>query len=725
MFTLLFAMFLLSDISFSLPFENPVMIFALVLFIILFAPILFRKINIPHIIGLIVAGIIIGPYGLNLLLRDSSIVLFGTVGLLYIMFIAALEIDLAEFRKNKSKIAVFGFYTFIIPITLGSLASYFILGFSLPSAILLASMFSTHTLVSYPIASRYGVTRNLSVTLTIGGTMITDILALLILAVITGMTKGDISPSFWITLGISFLVFTAIVLFIFPIITRWFFKKFDDSISQYIYVLAMVFLGSFLAEAAGVEAIIGAFISGLALNKFIPHSSALMNRIDFVGNALFIPFFLISVGMLVDVSVLFKGFGALKVAGVIIVVAIFSKFIAAWLTQKTFRLSKDERNMIFGLSNSHAAATLAIILVGYNIIIGETATGEPIRLLNEDVLNGTILLILVSCTVSSFVVEKASRNLALVLDKNPEGEAKAGTEKILISLAYPETVTDLVNFGLMLRPRSSNIPLYALHVVAEEEENNPGSDGKKMLEQAVKHAAATDNRIIPLTRFDFNISNAIVYTIKEQQITDIVIGLHHKSNIRDFLGPTTDRILKRTQETVFIYKSQQPFNTLGRIVVVVPPNAELEPGFVHWFEKLTGVAKAADLSMIFYAHPETILQLKNANRKKAVPHNLKYEAFDNWDDFLIFSRELKPNDLFIIISSRKGHVSFNLQLEKLPGYLTRYFEKNSFIIVYPKQLEHTAQEDLEYVDGNLIETISENMNVFKKISRLFKNSNKK
>jgi len=305
-------MLLLSGLDFTLPLENPVIIFSLVLFIILFAPILLNKIKIPHIIGLIVAGIIIGPYGFNLLLRDSSIVLFGTVGLLYIMFTAGLEIDLEQFKKNRVKSFVFGLYTFLIPITLGSIAAYTLLDFDLPTSILLASMFSSHTLLAYPIASRYGITRTVPVTLTIGGTIITDILALLVLAAIVGMYKGNITSAFWIRLGISSIIFAAIVLFVFPIIARWFFKKFEDNVSQYIFVLAIVFLGSFLAEAAGLEAIIGAFLSGLAINRFIPQTSPLMNRIEFVGNALFIPFFLIGVGMLVDFSVLLKVLERLK-----------------------------------------------------------------------------------------------------------------------------------------------------------------------------------------------------------------------------------------------------------------------------------------------------------------------------------------------------------------------------------------------------------------------------
>src|SRR5690606_11966328 len=391
--------------------------------------------------------------------------------------------------KNKYKSLVFGLYTFIIPISMVILGGYYILGFDLISSILLSIMFATHTLVAYPIAIRYGVSRNRAVTLTIGGTIITDILALMVLAAIQGITKGEEGSALWIRLAIGTIAFAITIFFVFPMIARWFLKKFDDNISQYIFVLAMVFLGSFLAEIAGLEAIIGAFLSGLALNKFIPHSSALMNRIDFVGNAIFIPFFLISVGMLVDITVLFKGFGALKVAGFMLVVGFVAKFIAAWLTQKTFSLSSNERQMIYGLSNARAAATLAIVLVGYNMIIGETPSGEPLRLLNEDILNGTIILILLSCTASSLTVEKTSRRMALEEDASTALPPENESNSILISLAYPETVPPLVDFARMIKPVNDKGPLYALHVVEEGSANNKNdTTGKKMMEHATKHA---------------------------------------------------------------------------------------------------------------------------------------------------------------------------------------------------------------------------------------------
>ncbi|MEO6357754.1 MAG: cation:proton antiporter [Ferruginibacter sp.] len=701
-------MYLLTDINFTLPLSNPVIIFSLVLFIILFAPILLNKIKVPHIIGLILAGIVIGPYGLNLLLRDSSIVLFGTVGLLYIMFTAGLEIDMEEFRKNRFKSFVFGLFTFLFPMVLGSITVYYVLNFSFSSSLLLGSMFASHTLLAYPIASRYGISRIRSVTLTIGGTIIADILALLVLAGVTGMTKGEITAGFWLQLAIATIIFGCIVFFVFPLIARWFFKNFDDPVSQYIFVLAMVFLAAFLAEIAGLESIIGAFLAGLALNRFIPHSSALMNRIGFVGNAFFIPFFLISVGMLVDFSVLFKGFGALKVAGVMTVLAILSKYIAALLTQKVFRLSGRERQLIFGLSTARVGATLAVVLVGYNIIIGESATGEPIRLLNEDVLNGTVIMILITCTVSSFIVEKTSRLLALK-EENVSSDISGANEKILISLAYPETVTELIDIGLLLKPKKSSIPVYALNIVSDEsDENKTTAIAKKMMEKAVSHAAATEQVIMPITRFDMNISNGIIYTLKEQNITDLLIGLHHQANPKKFLGPTADRILKHTAETVFIYKSVQPFNTLRRMIVVVTLNAELEPGFSHWFTKLSTIAKEAGLPVEFYAGSKTLKELQGRQRMQKAEGKMSFHEFINWDDFLIFSREIKKNDLLVIVSSRKGHVSYQASSEKLPYYLSNYFMDNSFIMLYPQQIEQGLKmNDVLYVDGTLAETISD------------------
>lgn len=715
-------MLLLNKFNFDLPLSNPVIIFSLVLFVILFAPILFQKIKVPHIIGLILAGVIVGPYGLNLLMRDSSIVLFGTVGLLYIMFLAGLELDLTEFKKNRVKILTFGFFTFILPLSLGTLASYFLLDFSFLTSVLMGSMISTHTLIAYPIASKYGVSRSRAASMAVGGTMITDILALLILAIIAGTTREGASNSFWVQLSVSSLVFVGIVFFLLPLLIRWFFKRFDDSISQYIFVLAIVFLSAFLAEAAGLEAIIGAFFSGLVLNKFVPSTSPLMNRIDFVGNAIFIPFFLISVGMLVDITVFTKGLGALKVAGVIIVASVIGKYSAAWITQKIFRLDPLEGRLIYGLSGAHAAATLAIILVGFNIIVGETATGEPIRLLNEDVLNGAVLLILVSCIISSFVVERTASKM-VVEETEDDTEKDKNKQRILACLAHPDSVAELVDMALMLKPRKSNVVVYALHVVRDEgdEDSKLAVTGKKILDKAVKQAAAANGEVVPLLRHDASISNGIVYSIKEHQITDLILGLSRKATAEDFWGATIVRMLARSSETLFIYKPVQPLNTLKRMIVLAPSHAETDPGFEHWFKQVITLARDGGMTILFYASPATLAVIQQMHGELQQTVSATFHSFSNWDDFLFFSGVLKNNDLFLIITSRPGNASYDVVMKKLPYYLTKYFTESSCMLIYPQQaVAATIDPQLTVVPPSMSNTIAEGVKKITGWNRFFK-----
>jgi nucleotide-binding universal stress UspA family protein len=370
--------------------------------------------------------------------------------------------------------------------------------------------------------------------------------------------------------------------------------------------------------------------------------------------------------------------------------------MAAWITQKAFKLAPEEGSLIFGLSTSHAAATLAIILVGYNIIIGETPTGGPIRLLNEDVLNGTILLILVSCGISSFVVEKASQNLALQENAKASTADEEAEEKILISLAYPNTVNDLTDLALLIKPPKSKAPIYALHVRGDQDASgNSQSAGKKMLDNVIKQAAATDQEVVPIIRFDLNISNGIIYTIKEHNITDLIMGMHKLAHAGDaFFGAVTQRILARTPETFFIYKPAQPINTLKRIVVAVPPKAEYEHGFQHWFNRILALARGTGLPLFMYTETTTLKWLRQINESDNSPLNIVFEPFAHWEEFLIFTREVKQDDLFVIVSSRKGHLSYHPETEKLPYYLPKYFSQNSYLILYPEQLDGLATTPL-------------------------------
>lgn len=678
-------MILLSNIDFTLPLADPVLKFLLILLIILAAPLLLNKLRVPHLLGLIIAGAIIGPNGFNLVLRDSSIILSGTAGLLYIMFLAGLEIDMGDFKKNSGKSLVFGMYTFLIPMILGTVVGLWMLDFSMETSVLLASMFASHTLIAYPIISKLGISKNNAVSITVGGTMITDTLALLVLTIIVGMATGNADNAFWIRLGVSIVIFALIVLLVFPFIGRWFFKRVHDNISQYIFVLSMVFFGAFLAQLAGMEAIIGSFLAGLALNRLIPQSSPLMNRVEFVGNAIFIPFFLLSVGMLIDYRAFFTSFETIKVGMVMIIVATAAKYAAAWLTQKTFRLSVDQRSVIFGLSNAQAAATLAAVMVGYNVILGTDANGAPIRLLNESVLNGTILMILVTCAIASFSAQKGAHNIAMKESGEETEDKDTKDEHILIPVSNEETVEELVNLSLAIKSKTNTSGLYALKVIDNQNSDDKTlKPSKRVLQTAVDTAAATDTRLKGLLRYDLSISNAITSVVKEREITDLVLGLHKEKDIpAAFLGNIVENVLQHSSVTTFIYKPVQPLATIKRHLIILPDRAEKEIGFIPVMNRVWNVLQNTGAKVVFYGSEDTLKAIKKLFAKRA--GEISYVNFSDWDDFLIVFRDVKADDSMWVIFSRKEGYSYDPVMPRIPGYLNKYFQSNSFILSYPIQ----------------------------------------
>ena len=679
------ALLLNAEGMFQLPLSNPVLIFSLVLFIILFVPLLLNKLKIPYVIGLILAGVVIGEHGANLLRRDSSIVLFGTVGLLYIMFLAALEIDLKEFKKNSSKSLVFGLLTFTVPMILATTAARYVLEFTWISSILFASMLASHTLIAYPVAARFNVHKTKAATIAVGGTIITDILALLVLAIIAKMSQGEISQGFWIQLGVSVILFALIVWFVFPIIARWFFKRFDDSISQYIFVLAMVFLGAFLAELAGIEAIIGAFLAGLALNRLIPHTSPLMNRIDFVGNALFIPFFLIGVGMLVDIKVLFKSTESLKVAAVMTLAAIVSKWLAAYFTQKVYKMKANERTLIFGLSSAQAAATLATVLVGYNIILGQNELGEPIRLLNEDVLNGSIIMILITCSLASLATSASASKLALEQNDGKTDEGTQEARNILIAAWKEETIDPMVELALLMKPDKQEQNVFVLSVISSENDNRESEERrlKKYQEKMIVTAAATDIILTPLIRYDVNYVSGIQHTLEEKRIHEVIIGQEKsEDNHNSATGQKSQSLLTRCTQIIYLIHAMQPLNTIRNMTIVCPDHSHLEPSFPVLIERITAIAKQLNCDIQYYSSQATLKVIRMLNQDNKGPE-AKFTVFDNWNDFLILSRDVRKEDFFIVISGRPGNASYHNGLADVPRHLAKYFSNYNYLLMYP------------------------------------------
>jgi Kef-type K+ transport system membrane component KefB len=673
---------LLSIHNLSLPIEDPVLKFLLVLIIILAAPLLLNKIKVPHLLGLIIAGAIIGPNGFNVLSRDSSIVVTGTTGLLYIMFLAGLEIDMGDFKRNKWKSLTFGLYTFIVPFVLGLAGAYYILDFSILTSILFASLFSSHTLIAYPLVSKLGVAKNLAVNITVGGTMITDILALLVLAVIVGMSQGDVGTVFWVKLSVSFLVFGLIVLIIFPMIGRWFFKNIDDKISQYIFVLVMIYLAALLAELAGVEAIIGAFFAGLALNRLIPHTSSLMNRVEFVGNAIFIPFFLISVGMLIDFKVFFKSWETIEVAAVMLVASIVGKYISAVLTQKTFKLKKEEGKLIFGLSSASAAATLAAVLVGYNIILSESETGEPVRLLNEHVLNGSILLILVSCTVSSFVSMASAQKIAEADHEDTVSGNNHERENILLALNYEETVDKMVNLGILIKAHDNKDHLFALNIINEDKNESSVKNAEKILLHATEIAAASDLQINSLKRYDNDVINGVNNVIKEQKITDLLIGIGPgKGFSPSFVYNLYNGYLISKNVNVLVYHAAQPLSTVKKYAVIIPRFAENEAGFFHSLLRVWNIARNSGATISFYAYEKTLDILKKIIVKVNI--EAEFSAIKSWEEGEQISARLKDNEALILFMAKRGMRSYVTEMRLIPDLLNEKLSDKNYLLIFP------------------------------------------
>ena len=654
----------------AFPVTEPTWIFLGVLCIVLFAPLIFNKLRMPHIIGMILAGLLVGPHGLNLLERDNSFELFGEVGLYYIMFLASLEINMQEMKQAKGGALLMGLAVFAIPIALGIIANLYILDYGLVASILLASMYASYTLISYPIVARYGLSRLRCVNFVVGGTIITDTLTLFVLAIIAGTSSGETDVWFVLLMLVKMLAVGFVIIFFFPRIARYFFRNYNDSVIQYIFVMVMLFLGAGMMKLAGMEGILGAFITGLVLNRLIPHSSPLMRRIDFVGNAIFIPYFLIGVGMMIDLGVLFKGGNSLIVAAVMIVTALTGKWLASFFVSKVYRLSSGERNLMFGLSTSQAAATLAAAFVGHGI-----------GLLNEDVLNGTILLILVTCIVSSIVSDRASRNL-IISGKVLNTPTNVSSKKTLLALANPNMVDRLMDLALLVRKENTQIPLSAITVVLDEDKKLQ-QQGSKVLDIAADIAASVNVPLLTKVRLTTNLAHGIIHEVKENDYRELILGFHKKETANDsFLGHVLPEVLNALDCQVVMARLNMPLNTLRTIHITFPAKAEFEAGFTYWVEETARMSCGLGCKIMYHGHPETIARIKE-ELKKYTPIEASFFETDGGNDLKRLSKIIHKDHLLIIVSARRGSISFRPSLDHIFVQLQRDYQETSVLLIYP------------------------------------------
>lgn len=657
---------------------QPVAIFLLVLVLILLGPVVFRRLKIPPVVGLIISGMAVGPYGLGLLARDASFQIFGEVGILYIMFLAAVEIDMFHLKRNYRKGLVFGLLSFLLPLVAGLLGSHWIFSAGWDTSLLIASMFASHTLVSYPAVSKFGLQNTKGAVIAVCGTIVAVLLSLLCLAAVA-QTKSTGSFSAYLILRLvgSMVLYCAVVGWLFPRATRLFFQYNPDPVSQYIFILAMVFVASLAAKLIGLEAILGAFYAGLVLNPMIPSRSRLMKNIHFLGDAVFIPYFLIGVGMLINAGVLFCGWDVWWVAFCMSGLALGTKWLASWLAARMFRLSPREGRLVFGLTSGKAAATIAAVMVGYEY-----------ALLSENLMNGAVVMILICCIVASLVTDHAAIRIRMRLTESElEREEIGATEfaRQVVSVSNPVTAEGLMRLALAMRNRLNRLPMTLLYV-RNNNDSRTRTMGRVAIETAAEAASQSDIEIRAMERFDVNIAAALRNVAVETDATEIVIGMHRKTAIVDsFYGPMIEQLLSATDRMVVMARCFIPVGTVTRIVAVVPKNAEYETGFHLWVTRLAMLASNIEASITFISYKETQEFIWAAVREDGVDIDVKFETLESYDDFILLSGDVAEEDLLVIISARKSSISWSADLENLPGFLSRYFSRHNLMMIVPKQ----------------------------------------
>lgn len=662
-----------------LPITNPVLLFAVILLIILIVPLILDNLNIPGIIGLIICGIIIGPYGFNIVENNSAIELFSTIGLLYLMFLIGLELDLNEFQLNKYQSIIFGFLTFTIPLAIGFPIFYHIFKYSFDASLLLSSTFATHTLVTYSIVSKRNIKKDKSIAITVGATILADIAVLTLLAVIINKAQHGISPNFWINLALSMTVFLAGSFTIIPMLSKWFFRKFEgERHSHYIYVLAILFLTSWFAEVLGMEAIIGAFIAGIALNKLIPKSSTLMNKLEFVGNALFIPFFLVSVGMLVDIKVIFQDYMIVLLAVMFTVVSTFGKWLAALVSQLLFKFNRNQRELMTGLSSAHTAGTLAIILAG-----------QKVGLVDGNILNATIIFMLLSCILSSLITQSASKKIALTIDSDKNDDATVPVipaEKFLLPFVNMDTLSKQIKFTSYINDKKSKKTVSVLRVVPNDEKAEKEIYTIKRDSNDIKSIGSdSELDVKEIYTIDNNVVSALARTSREISASSIIIpwsATHSFSNLRE---ERIRHIISSVDKSVYVCHLERSLIEQKRIVLFAPPLCHLETGFKLWVNSIIRLSQELSIPIVIYSDSksyEAFIQTTNNGKKINYISHIEYE---DWGNYHLLEQQINNNDIIVIVMSRKDYLSSNSYFDNLPFKLEKTFDKHIKIAIYPYQ----------------------------------------
>ncbi|MGC8865656.1 MAG: cation:proton antiporter [Bacteroidales bacterium] len=700
---------LLHTLSSSL--NEPLFVFGIIMLVILLSHVILQRIKVPSLVGYILAGVVLGPEGLGIITRDGGTNLLGSAGLLFIMFTAGLELNIGEFRKKTGHSLIFGFFTFFIPLLLGYLTFSLVLKVPHLGALLIGSMFATQTLVAYPIVARYQIQKNESVATTVGATIFTDTAVLLLLAFIVAMREGQ--GGIWELVRITLLTvaFIALILLIYPRLGRWFFRhNSEDKTVGIIFLLTLMFAAGILSKSIGLEPIIGAFIAGIGLNRQVAGNHILHNRVEFLGSSLFIPFFLISVGMIVDPKLLIAGPYAWYIAFILIVISFFSKWLAAWLTQVALSYNRLQRRMMFGLSSSHAAATIAVIFIGFKI-----------GLIDLHILNGTIILILISCLGATLITESAAREMA-TLEKERTLDIPARPDRVVVPVANPNTANRLLEAAFAFRDKSSDKEsVYALAVI---DENGPQFEStlqqtRKFLNELSISQAEHEKYLRTLLKIDINVVSGIIKTMKEISASTLVLGWGGLPTPTDRLfGNLLQRIVSEAPEMIVVTRHKQPIHNFRVIRLMVPPHAEYETGFFHLARKLTEIASSIQARIDIASEKNLTHYFSALSQKTRISCECKYIQVRNWGEFVTDKpQELAQETLYVYIMARNGTLSYHPVHEELPQILSALPKEVSFMAIYPEQSPMLKHTGVIPADEILIQPLATRFSRVKKIIR--------
>jgi Kef-type K+ transport system membrane component KefB len=647
--------------------ESPVAFFLIIITIILAAPLLSERIRLPGVIGLVVGGMVVGPYGLHLLDDGEVVRLFAEIGLIYLMFSAGLEVDLQQFQRVRNKAINFGVLTFLIPLV-GGIALGFAIGLDVPGAILLGSAVSSHTLLAFPILNRLGIVGREPVAVTVGATVFTDIAAFLVLAVISGMAGGDASVGRFVALIIGLIVYATLVIFGLPRIGKGFFARFSGGALEFQFVLVALFGVALLAEAIGLHAVVGAFLAGLAINSALPHRSMVLGRILFFGEALFIPIFLIHSGMITDPGAFFSSGETLAVGVALTLVAYVTKYAAAWVAGRIYGYNNDEVMTMFGLSQAQAAVTLPTVLVGVEI-----------GLFPPSIFSGTMLMILATSITSPLLVEHFGKRLRreepVVAKDRPNP-----FERVLVPVLDTDEQEHLLALaGILVREKEG--VLIPLHISLAASGQVIGmAHGDDMLDDEL--IQQPDTVCEPMHRVDTHVGRGILHSVLERNASMVVMGWRGKKRFAESIfGTTLDDVIWNAKTPVMIGHLGRPINGLKQVILLLAHESTAFDYVDEMVENAAIIAKGINAPLLILTEAEYKELVERWLVELKIEHPTTVEVIAS--DALGSLVQRATEDTLAIISTTGSRQRFRSSLGELPGRIAEKTPAALMVLHYP------------------------------------------